>query len=80
MRHSQGVRVVAFGPDGRTVLTGSFDGTARVWDATTGKPLGEPMVHQGLVRRVGYASGGKTVVTASFDHTARLWKTPEPGK
>ena len=32
----QGVRAVVFGPDGKTLLTGSWDGTARLWDAITG--------------------------------------------
>jgi WD40 repeat protein len=28
---------VAFSPDGKTILTGSKDGTARLWDAQTGR-------------------------------------------
>ncbi len=31
---------MAFCPDGKTVLTGSEDQTARLWEASTGKPLG----------------------------------------
>ena len=34
---------VAFSPDGKTVLTGSIDDTARLWDAATGQPIGEPL-------------------------------------
>ena len=33
---------VAFSPDGKTVLTGSGDRTARLWDAATGRPIGRP--------------------------------------
>ena len=32
-RHPGEVWAGAFGPDGRTVLTGSKDGTARLWEA-----------------------------------------------
>ena len=32
--HTSVVFSVAFSPDGRTVLTGSWDETARLWDAT----------------------------------------------
>ena len=34
--HTGMVYSVAFSPDGKRVLTGSRDNTARVWDATTG--------------------------------------------
>ena len=32
-----------FSPDGSCVLTGSEDRTARLWDAVTARPIGEPM-------------------------------------
>jgi hypothetical protein len=34
--HSDCVTGIAFSPDGRYVLTGSWDNTARLWDVTTG--------------------------------------------
>ena len=64
---------VAFSPDGKTVLTGSCDKTARLWDAATGRPLGPPMTHQGVVVAVAFSPDGKTVLTGSRDKTARLW-------
>ena len=33
----------AFSPDGQRIVTASFDKTARIWDAATGKPIGEPL-------------------------------------
>ena len=58
---------MAFSPDGKTVLTGSSDKTARLWDAATGRPLGLPMKHQDLVRAVAFSPDGKTVLTGSAD-------------
>jgi len=37
--HSGRVKTVHFSPDGKQVLTGSEDNTARVWDATSGQEL-----------------------------------------
>ena len=56
---------MAFSPDGKTVLTGSWDGTARLWDAATAQPLGPPMRHQGEVLAVAFSPDGKTVLTGS---------------
>jgi tetratricopeptide (TPR) repeat protein len=65
--------MVAFSPDGKTVLTGSEDNTARLWDAATGQPLGLPMTHQDQLDAVVFSPDGKTVLTGSHDKTARLW-------
>ena len=36
---------MAFSPDGKTIVTGWSDRSARLWDAATGQPIGPPMPH-----------------------------------
>jgi hypothetical protein len=76
LQHQSLVRAVAFSPDGRTVLTGSDDNTARLWSVATGKALGPPLQHQGEVVAVAFNPDGLTVLTGSVDKTARVWEVP----
>jgi WD40 repeat protein len=34
--HTKGVRSVAYSPDGKQIVSGSFDNTVKVWDSQTG--------------------------------------------
>jgi tetratricopeptide (TPR) repeat protein len=73
MRHHTVVNSAQFSPDGQRVVTASSDRTARVWDAASGKPIGEPMEHTDAVYSAQFSPDGQRVVTASYDKTARLW-------
>jgi tetratricopeptide (TPR) repeat protein len=72
LRHQRVVMAVAFSPDGRTALTGSRDGTARLWEAATGKEL-RVFKHPDGVLAVAFSPDGRRVLTGGEDRTARLW-------
>jgi WD40 repeat protein len=64
---------VAFSLDGRQVLTGSADNTARLWDLQTGQEIRRSEGHTDWVSSVAFSPDGRQVLTGSGDKTARLW-------
>ena len=73
LRQEAKVHVAVFSPDGRRILTASSDKTARLRDAATGAPVGEPMRHEDEVVDAAFSPDGARIATASKDRTARLW-------
>ena len=64
---------VGFDPSGKKLVSGSSDKTVRVWDATTGEPIGSPLTgHTDWVRQVEFIDAD-TVVSSSDDGTTRAW-------
>jgi hypothetical protein len=73
LEHQATVWSAAFSPDGTRVVTASWDKTARMWDAATGKPLTSALEHQDVVVSAAFSPEGTRVFTASWDKTARVW-------
>jgi len=67
------VKALLFAPDGRTLVSGSTDGSIRFWDPKTGKVLRRFTGHQHGITCLALSSDGKTLASASHDQTARLW-------
>jgi WD40 repeat protein len=71
--HDLDVRSASFSRDGAHVLTASQDGSARIWDARTGKSLAVLTGHDLGLYSAAYNAAGDRIVTASRDKTARVW-------
>jgi len=65
------VSSVTFSQEGKYVVSGSDDNTARVWEAATGREVAR-MTHDGVVNSVDFSPDGRYVVSGSADGTARV--------
>ncbi|EMD36351.1 hypothetical protein CERSUDRAFT_124240 [Gelatoporia subvermispora B] len=72
--HAGVVRSVAFSPDGTRVVSGSWDGAVRIWDARTGDLLMDPLEgHRDKVFSVAFSPDGAVVASGCVDGTIRIW-------
>ena len=71
---------MAFSPDGKTLASGSYDDTVRLWDVATGRPIGQPLTgHTGVVTSVAFSPDGKTLTSGGSDNTIRRWDVAYTG-
>jgi len=68
------VRSLAFSPDGRTIASGSFDNTIKLWDAAGGNEIRTLEGQSGSVWSVAFSPDGRTLASGSEDGTIRLWQ------
>ncbi|KAJ2920040.1 hypothetical protein MD484_g253, partial [Candolleomyces efflorescens] len=74
--HRSFVATVAISPDGRYIVSGSFDDRIRIWDLKTGTQVGEPLQgHTSDVTSVAISpdNSDRYVVSGSDDNTIRKW-------
>jgi WD40 repeat protein len=78
--HGDAVTSLTFAPDGRSLTTGSLDGTARLWSCDgTAAERAVFSGHGGGVEKVALSPDATRLLTAAADGAVRLWE-PESGR
>jgi len=72
--HTNDVSSVAFSPDGKYALSGSWDQNIKLWDVETGKEIRTFLGNNtGRVNAVAFSPDGIHIISAARDNTIRLW-------
>jgi WD40 repeat protein len=71
--HNLTVSAVAFSPDNKSVATGSFDNTIKIWETATGRELRVLSGHSGAVKTLVWSPDGQLLASGGTDLTVKLW-------
>jgi WD40 repeat protein len=71
--HGKQVLAAAFSADGRRLVTGSLDGTVKVWEVESGREAASFPGHGSRVLGVAFGFGGRRVVAAYGDDRIKVW-------
>jgi WD40 repeat protein len=77
--HTAAVSAVCFSPKGDRIVTASDDGTARIWNAVTGRELHQLDHNSRWVRAATVSPDGTLVATSGLDDKVGIWHL-ETGK
>ena len=75
--HTGGVWAVAISQDGNQAISGSSDGTLKLWDLKKGQEIRTLVGHTGGVGAVAISQDGNRAISRSDDNTLKLWDLEE---
>ena len=71
--HTDAIAAIAFSPNGKRLVSASFDGTLRLWPTAMDREPLRLEGHKDRVVAVVFSPDGKSLASASYDGTLRLW-------
>ena len=71
--HAALVSSVSFSTNGRTLASGSYDNTVKLWDVVTQTVIATFDEHTTVVSSVSFSPDGRTLASGSWDGTVKLW-------
>jgi WD40 repeat protein len=72
--HALNVWSVAFSPDGRYALSGSWDNTLKLWEVSSGREIRTFQGHSSGVSSIAFSPDGRYALSGSKDNTLKLWE------
>ena len=74
--HTDPVYDAVFTPDGKWVITASFDKTLRLWDSQSRRSVRTMSGHTGLVLSIAVHPDGSRIASGAMDNTIKIWDVP----
>jgi predicted NACHT family NTPase len=71
--HDDAISSLAFSNDGKTLISGSADKTARIWNTASGKLENTLIGHDRPVTSVAFSPAGGIMLSTSNDQTLKFW-------
>jgi tetratricopeptide (TPR) repeat protein len=69
---------LAFSPDGSAFATGCVDGSVRIWDAATARPIGPTRMLRGPAVGAAFDRDGRSLIAVDDHGNVRTWAWREP--
>jgi WD40 repeat protein len=71
--HKLAVHALAFSPDGKFLVSGSYDGMVKLWNLATNKEQLTFPAHTNSVEHLIITHDGRYLVSGSFDKSVKVW-------
>ncbi|MEQ8156128.1 MAG: hypothetical protein ABRQ25_14775 [Clostridiaceae bacterium] len=71
--HKDAITSAVYSPDGKYIVSASWDNTLKEWNKETGMCIRTYVGHENTVTSSVYSPDGKYIISASWDNTLREW-------
>ncbi len=78
--HTKQVNSIAFSSDGKYLVSGSSDGTVRIWDPASGQLLHTMEASEKEILSVCFSADGKYVASGGTDNLVKIWNVQSGNK
>ncbi|MEM7552576.1 MAG: serine/threonine-protein kinase [Cyanobacteria bacterium P01_A01_bin.84] len=71
--HEDSVASLAYSPDAKSLASGSYDRTVKLWDTEIQQEIRTFKGHSGWIGAVVFGKNGKHLISGSYDKTIKFW-------